>query len=41
MFKAQKHRRDSDIVDTVLYLVRARQVTGPVLHVDGGAHGGR
>ena len=31
----------SDIVDAVLYLARARQVTGEVLHVDGGAHAGR
>jgi NAD(P)-dependent dehydrogenase (short-subunit alcohol dehydrogenase family) len=30
-----------DIVDAVLYLSNARQVTGEVLHVDGGAHGGR
>lgn len=30
-----------DIVDAVLYLVEARQVTGEVLHVDGGAHVGR
>jgi len=31
----------SDIVDAVLYLSNARQVTGEILHVDGGAHGGR
>ena len=31
----------SDIVDAVLYLANARQVTGEVLHVDGGAHSGR
>ncbi len=31
----------NDIVDAVLYLTRARQVTGEVLHVDGGAHVGR
>jgi NAD(P)-dependent dehydrogenase (short-subunit alcohol dehydrogenase family) len=31
----------ADIVDAVLYLSSARQVTGEVLHVDGGAHGGR
>jgi NAD(P)-dependent dehydrogenase (short-subunit alcohol dehydrogenase family) len=31
----------SDIVDAALYLSRARQVTGEVLHVDGGAHIGR
>ena len=30
-----------DIVDAVLYLACARQVTGEVLHVDGGAHAGR
>lgn len=30
-----------DIVDAVLYLVRADQVTGEILHVDGGAHAGR
>jgi len=29
-----------DIVDAVLYLARAGQVTGEVLHVDGGAHAG-
>ena len=29
-----------DIVDAVLYLVQAEQVTGEVLHVDGGAHAG-
>ena len=31
----------SDIADAVLYLADARQVTGEVLHVDGGAHSGR
>jgi hypothetical protein len=31
----------SDLVHTVLYLARARQVAGPVLHVVDGAHGGR
>jgi NAD(P)-dependent dehydrogenase (short-subunit alcohol dehydrogenase family) len=31
----------SDIVDAVLYLSSARQVTGEILHVDGGAHSGR
>jgi NAD(P)-dependent dehydrogenase (short-subunit alcohol dehydrogenase family) len=31
----------NDIVDAVLYLTHARQVTGEVLHVDGGAHVGR
>lgn len=30
-----------DITDAVLYLAEADQVTGEVLHVDGGAHGGR
>jgi NAD(P)-dependent dehydrogenase (short-subunit alcohol dehydrogenase family) len=30
-----------DIVDAVLYLAQAGQVTGEVLHVDGGAHAGR
>ena len=29
-----------DIVEAVLYLARAGQVTGEVLHVDGGAHAG-
>jgi len=29
-----------DIVDAVLYLAQADQVTGEVLHVDGGAHAG-
>jgi hypothetical protein len=27
--------------DTVLYLTEARQVTGEVLHVNGGAHVGK
>lgn len=31
----------SDITEAVLYLACARQVTGKVLHVDGGAHTGR
>lgn len=31
----------SDIVDAVVYLTGARNVTGEVLHVDGGAHQGR
>ncbi len=31
----------SDIVDAVVYLTEARNVTGEVLHVDGGAHQGR
>lgn len=30
-----------DIADAVLYLSRAEQVTGEVIHVDGGAHAGR
>ena len=30
-----------DIVDAVLYLTRADQVTGEVIHVDGGSHAGR
>lgn len=30
-----------DIVDAVLYLAAANQVTGEILHVDGGAHAGR
>jgi NAD(P)-dependent dehydrogenase (short-subunit alcohol dehydrogenase family) len=30
-----------DIVGAVLYLVRAGQVTGEVIHVDGGSHAGR
>ena len=30
-----------DVVDAVLYLAQADQVTGEVLHVDGGAHAGR
>lgn len=31
----------SDLVDAVVYLTEARNVTGEVLHVDGGAHQGR
>ncbi|HEV3279001.1 MAG TPA: SDR family oxidoreductase [Terriglobia bacterium] len=31
----------ADIVDAVLYLAKAGQVTGEILHVDGGAHAGR
>jgi NAD(P)-dependent dehydrogenase (short-subunit alcohol dehydrogenase family) len=31
----------SDIVDAVTYLIEAANVTGEVLHVDGGAHQGR
>jgi NAD(P)-dependent dehydrogenase (short-subunit alcohol dehydrogenase family) len=30
-----------DVVDAVLYLAEAGQVTGEILHVDGGAHAGR
>jgi NAD(P)-dependent dehydrogenase (short-subunit alcohol dehydrogenase family) len=30
-----------DIVDAVLYLVRASQVTGEIIHVGGGSHAGR
>jgi NAD(P)-dependent dehydrogenase (short-subunit alcohol dehydrogenase family) len=30
-----------DIVEAVIYLTDARQVTGEVLHVDGGAHSGK
>ena len=30
-----------DVVDAVLYLAHADQVTGEVLHVDGGAHAGK
>lgn len=30
-----------DIVDAVLYLVQADQVTGEIIHVDGGSHAGR
>src|SRR5436305_1489383 len=33
--------RVSDISDAVLYLAHAAQVTGEVLHVDGGSHAGR
>jgi NAD(P)-dependent dehydrogenase (short-subunit alcohol dehydrogenase family) len=29
-----------DVVDAVLYLAQAGQVTGEVLHVDGGSHAG-
>jgi len=31
----------ADIVKAVVYLTEARQVTGEVLHVDGGAHAGK
>jgi NAD(P)-dependent dehydrogenase (short-subunit alcohol dehydrogenase family) len=30
-----------DIVDAIVYLTEANQVTGEVLHVDGGAHVGK
>jgi len=30
-----------DIVDAIVYLTEADQVTGEVLHVDGGAHVGK
>jgi len=30
-----------DIVDAIVYLTEAEQVTGEVLHVDGGAHVGK
>ena len=30
-----------DIADAIVYLTEASQVTGEVLHVDGGAHNGR
>ena len=30
-----------DVVDAVIYLAKAGQVTGEVLHVDGGVHAGR
>jgi len=30
-----------DVVDAVLYLARAEQVTGEIIHVDGGSHAGR
>ena len=31
----------NDIVGAVFYLVSASQVTGEILHVDGGAHSGK
>ena len=31
----------NDIAEAVLFLTEARQVTGEVLHVDGGSHVGR
>lgn len=30
-----------DIVEAIVYLTEARQVTGEILHVDGGAHNGK
>ena len=30
-----------DIVDAIIYLTEAHEVTGEVIHVDGGAHVGR
>jgi hypothetical protein len=30
-----------DVTDAVLYLANAGQVSGEVLHVDGGSHAGR
>ena len=30
-----------DVADAVLYLTEARQITGEILHVDGGAHIGK
>lgn len=36
-----KFARVKDIVDAVLYLSKADQVTGEILHVDGGSHAGR
>jgi enoyl-[acyl-carrier-protein] reductase (NADH) len=31
----------NDITDAVVYLAHAGQVSGEVLHVDGGSHAGR
>jgi enoyl-[acyl-carrier-protein] reductase (NADH) len=31
----------SDIVDAIVYLTEARQVTGEILHVDAGSHNGK
>ena len=31
----------TDVIDAVLFLANAGQVTGEVLHVDGGSHAGR
>jgi NAD(P)-dependent dehydrogenase (short-subunit alcohol dehydrogenase family) len=36
-----KIARVNDVIDAVLYLANAGQVSGEVLHVDGGAHAGR
>ena len=36
-----KIARVSDVVDAVLYLAHAGQVSGEVIHVDGGSHAGR
>jgi len=36
-----KFAQVKDIVDAVLYLSKAEQVTGEILHVDGGSHAGR
>ena len=30
-----------DVASAVVYLTEARQITGEVLHVDGGAHSGK
>ena len=36
-----KFAQVKDIVDAVLYLSKADQVTGEIIHVDGGSHAGR
>jgi NAD(P)-dependent dehydrogenase (short-subunit alcohol dehydrogenase family) len=36
-----KIARVEDVTDAVLYLAHAGQVSGEVLHVDGGSHAGR
>jgi len=36
-----KMARVDDVIDAVLYLANASQVSGEVLHVDGGSHAGR
>jgi NAD(P)-dependent dehydrogenase (short-subunit alcohol dehydrogenase family) len=36
-----KMARVDDVIDAVLYLANAGQVSGEVLHVDGGSHAGR